>query len=633
MSTTSEVGWDDAPKVPRRTFLIGSVSAVAVGGAGAVAVALAARAKSHPDRDLRPVCMAMHVHASASEGPGSMEAQLTQAANTGVDVLWWTEHDFRMSAHDAAEEVHCSALHESTADVHEWVWSPSTFGDLKASTALFCTPATHPLLGTRKSAMLLDVTASSSALARRVMSGQSGNLLNRTSLSGQSIQLEVYPTDISQTAFMSVELTTSFRPSRAGTPAADYVLTYRVGGAQQPGSTVLLSPTQAVVTVTAPTGRWTTLTLDPENDLGRVWPGVNGADASLFKFALAAGARGKGKKAAAYFSNVRFERTASGQSPLATQRRLISFYEDKFPTVKQFQALEVSLTTPHLGWYGGDVSLPDYAGAGPNPSQDEGVALAAVHNIHSKGGLASYCHPFGTATGQLSAAKQETARQTKSAELITNRALGCELLEVGYRLRGGCNLDQHESVWDNCSRNEIFLTGIGVNDDHKGQDWSGELLNFATWAWAPDQEVKSLLSALRMGRVYFGDIARFHGQLDLRLDDRPAMGTVSVGSANSKRLSILASELPAGGTVEVRRGLVDRAGPGDTAPKITVEALAASAFGADGEKSISVDTRTSCFVRVVIKDAHGLPIAFSNPVWLLQATPQHGIPAPRRVAA
>ncbi|MGI8879704.1 MAG: hypothetical protein ACR2KJ_04175 [Jatrophihabitans sp.] len=631
MRTSKDGGWFGNPSLRRRTFLFGSAAAVAAGG-GAAALAMNARTGKEFDGGLRPVCMAMHVHASASEGPASMEAQLAQAARTGVDVVWWTEHDFRMSGHDAADTVRCTGSTENTTDLHRWTWTSSVSGAPGSKQLVFCTPTGHPLLGRRPNALLIGATAASADPIRHVLSGQSENLLNRTSLAGQSISLAVCPTNINSDNFLSIELTTSFRPSRAGIPSANYVISYRFGGLQRPGTSVLANATKAAITLDAPVGRWTTVTIHPDQDIARLWPGTDGEDSSLFDFSLVAVASGKGNTAAGYATDIRFIRTSSGQRPLATQRSLITHYSDAFPTVQQLQALEVSLTTPHLGWYGGSIALPDYSQAGPFPSKDEDVAVAAVTRIHASGGIASYCHPFGTAVGELSAALQERARAQKSAELVTNRALNCDLLEVGYRLRGGCNLEQHESVWDNCSRNEIFLTGIGVNDDHKGQDWSSEILNFATWAWAPDHDMSSLLTALQAGRVFFGDLARFHGQLDLRLDGRSAMGAVSVSQAEQRTVTVYASGLPHGARVQVIRGLVDLAGPGDTTPKTSVTTLDASRFSGDGSTSITTDTRTPCFVRTVVVDSSDLPIGFSNPVWLLRASPRQGIPRSRRTA-
>ena len=45
-----------------------------------------------------PVSVAMHLHSSFSEGTASMATHLDQARRLGVDVLFWTDHDFRVSA-------------------------------------------------------------------------------------------------------------------------------------------------------------------------------------------------------------------------------------------------------------------------------------------------------------------------------------------------------------------------------------------------------------------------------------------------------------------------------------------------------------------------------------------------------
>ena len=633
IAKTGWMGRSGKPRVSRRTFLIGSTVAVAAGGAGtAAAIASdAAKRTAHPEAGLRPICMAMHVHASASEGPGSMEAQLVQAARCGVDVLWWTEHDHRMSAHDAATLIRFSGLTETPPDAAEWTWTPSSVGAPAVADHTFCTPAQHPELGDRPSAVELAVQARGAGQTRHLLAGQSEDLLNRTSLAGASLSIEVYPTSISSGGFLALEIVTSYRPSRAGLPAGEYVLSYRVGGAQAPGTAKIVNGTTALITMAAPVGQWTTLTMTPEADLARLWPGVDGQDAALFSLSVVASAHGPGRTASGLVTNLRFTRRAGGQVPLVTQRRLMQRYAAQFPTVQQIQALEVSLTTPHLGWYGQKVSLPDNTHRRPLPSLDPQVAVDAVRMIHDRGGLASYCHPFGTSLGALPEPEQERARAAKSSELISNRALGCDLLEVGYRLRGGCTLAQHESVWDNCSRNAIFLTGLGVSDDHKGKDWTDDELNFVTWVWAPDTSIESLLTAMRRGRAYFGDVARFRGRLDLYIDGRSVMGTASVSNRSQREVSLLASDLPPRSTIEIRRGIVDLAGPHNTTPDISTTALSSDS-AANGQKRISVDTRRSCFVRVVVKDGGGLPVAFSNPVWLLRSTPKTGLPVHRRLA-
>jgi hypothetical protein len=434
---------------------------------------------------------------------------------------------------------------------------------------------------------------------------------------------------VSADGFLALELITSYRPQRAGVPAGYYVLSYRFGGGQQSGTSKILSETTAAITLAAPAGRWTSFTVDPQADLERLWPGVAGQDAALFTMSVVATSR-RASRVRGYFANLRFTRADQGQLPWQRQRLLIDHYREQFPTVQQLQALEVSLTTPHLGWYGGNITLPDSTHLPVLASLDPKVAEAAVAKIHRSGGLASYCHPFGTSVGELPEAEQEKARIAKSTELIGNRALGCDLLEVGYRLRGGCTLEQHESVWDNCSRNAIFLTGLGASDDHKGMDWINDPLNFVTWAWSVDSTQAALLAALRRGNAYFGDLAKFRGQLDIRLNGRPAMGGVAVSGASHRRLTVLATGMPAGGHLEVVRGTVDLAGPRDTTPEISISTLTAGDLDSAAQAGISVDTSRSRFVRLVMRNSAGLAIAFSNPVWLLRSSVAQ-IPASRKL--
>jgi hypothetical protein len=56
-----------------------------------------------------PVSMAMHIHGSFSEGIASMDAHLEQARRNGVDVIWWTDHDFRREAHGYRQAIDSTA--------------------------------------------------------------------------------------------------------------------------------------------------------------------------------------------------------------------------------------------------------------------------------------------------------------------------------------------------------------------------------------------------------------------------------------------------------------------------------------------------------------------------------------------
>ena len=73
-------------------------------------------------------------------------------------------------------------------------------------------------------------------------------------------------------------------------------------------------------------------------------------------------------------------------------------YAAKFPAVRQYQGLEVSLVKPtHVNWFGPRITMPTFAKPQPVADPDPAAGLAVVKMIQSTGGLASYNHPFGTA--------------------------------------------------------------------------------------------------------------------------------------------------------------------------------------------------------------------------------------------
>ena len=92
-------GGDDAPHPPgwtRRQLLAAGAAAVAV--PAPLWVPQSAAAAESLLLGSTPLSLAMHVHGSWSEGAGSWEAQFSQAAATGIDVLYMSDHDTRATA-------------------------------------------------------------------------------------------------------------------------------------------------------------------------------------------------------------------------------------------------------------------------------------------------------------------------------------------------------------------------------------------------------------------------------------------------------------------------------------------------------------------------------------------------------
>jgi len=622
-------------RLSRRAF----GAAVAVGAAGAAGVAglLGTRRLGGGEEatageigaGLTPYCMAMHVHACWSEGPGSMEAQLTQAVRSGVDVVWWTEHDQRMTAHGYRQAVHFDGPVENENGL-TWRWKPTTSGDPAVARGDFVDQPASPRPGSRPGSLHLRVVPAGGRYAEHRLSGAAEGYLYRTSLDGHVIEFDIRPESTSSRSFLALEITTSNRPARNGHPAGQYSLSYRVGGGRTPG-TGFARGTKGIMTLGASAGQWTTVRVDPAADISRLWPGVDGRDAALFEVDVVATSYGT-NNVEGYVDELRFvRRNNSDQTPLAIQAELMSRYAPDFPGVRQLQAMEMSLITPHVGWYGGRVRLPDHRGKPAQASLDPRRAQETVEEIHRAGGLACYNHPFGTSTRTLAAeTDQDKALREKTVELLRDRALGCDLMEVGYRLRGGCDLERHESLWDTCSRNGIFLTGVGVNDDHKGVDWIGDVLNFVTWVWARRDDEAELLGALGAGRAWFADPARYRGRLDLLVDGRVPMGAVQLSREQTHRVRVTATDLPAGGSVELVRGEVDLLHePSERGIVRTTLPGRATSSGDSTETEVSGST--PCFVRTVVRDATGLAVAYSNPVWLLRTAPPQGIPRLREV--
>ena len=106
-----------------------AIGAGAAAGALIPTTGLAAEAGAVAELDAAlPFSMAMHIHSSFSEGWASMSQHLDQATKNGVKVVWWTDHDFRMSANRFKNEVHFTSLTQETGQGGRWEWMQRTPG-------------------------------------------------------------------------------------------------------------------------------------------------------------------------------------------------------------------------------------------------------------------------------------------------------------------------------------------------------------------------------------------------------------------------------------------------------------------------------------------------------------------------
>lgn len=550
-----------------------------------------------------PVSMAMHIHASFSEGAGSMDAQLHQAQSHGIDVLWWTEHDFRLKAHGYRSAVRFEGRRE-LEDGDEWVWSDATTGAVQGADGSFVTDVRSP--DEPGSALRLRVTGPADDWGTLTWTGTAWNHTYTTSVVDQVLELDVLGERLGRDNQLVVELLTSWRPARGGRPAGQYVLQYRVGNA---GGRHLEGDGRLGVVPLASTGDWQRLTMRVADDMAALWPDLVRGDAALVRLSVGVRAR-KGATARAVVDRLRLHRTDRDRA-LGLQTAMIREYAGRYPRVQQFQASELSLVN-HLNAFGGDHALPTYPpeqGAHKDTSID--AARAMVSWAHEHGQLVSYNHPLDGV-----ADRTELARV-----LVTTYGLGAEAIEVGCPQR----LEDTTWAYDVAARNAVFTTATGVSDDHSGQDWQTRSARWITSVWADSTSPADLLSAVGRGRAWFWDLAGWRGTLELLVGGAPAMGGVLLTSAPRTSVRAVVTDVPGGGSVEIVVGTVDLAGTAALRPLVDVRPAPPG--------SRTVDVPPDSYVRAVVRSRAGAVVGFSNPVWVLRAAPPAGVPAGRLLPA
>ena len=620
-------------ELSRRRFLAysASLAAIAAGFPEWPRTVFAARSPIVATDGSNPVSMAMHIHSSFSEQYGSMDSHLFQAQENAVDVIWWTDHDYRMSGLGYRKTVHFTSLTAEKGGPGEggaWQWQLLRTGPLNAhSTGGIVTSPASPLDPVVGGSLAVSAQSTKQSPATLGFYAQShpSDWNYHCSLIGQTLSIEVLPTSIGATAYLELLVTSSYHPARNGRAAGQYVLSYRFGGTGAPG-TRSVSGLLGVVNVPVAPGRWNSIVVSPAADIAALWPDLDARDFGLFGLNL--NAVSSGGVASGNFDYLRFSRS-SGDVQLQAQQDMEVSYASSYPGVEQFQALEISLALPHINWYGSGVALTHYGTVGAKQYQAF-LDATVIPQIHAAGGLVSYNHPFGVqAIAALPQASQKQKLTAVASAILKNRALAADILEVGYPLRSGVDLAHHVALWDVCSRNALFLTGNGVSDDHVGTNWLHFGNNWFTSVWAPSHAEGDLLAALASGRSWCASLSGYRGALDVLVDGTCPMGSASVSTLTSRQLTVIASELPAGSTVQVLQGTVDYAGAAAPAPNTSVIATYSAADLSGGAVTMPVACAVSSFVRTQVVNSSGAVLALSNPVWLLRQTPPTGIPRAR----
>ena len=570
----------------------------------------------------------LHLHGSCSEGSGSCLAHDHEAAETGhVDLIWWTDHDFRVANFAKVPGYAFNALQEYATIPNRrghpsapTMQTPMTWTRVDATGAVVAPargaaqdPEAAPLppaweesdevrisgdvVRTGTGSLQLTLPAGGEREAgtqERLYDFVAAVQYHRFPLLSRPIvKLAIYPArGVGTGGEILVRFVFSEQPPDLKQPS----LTYAIGGAER---AACVEGMEATVPLAWRAGEWNEYSFDPAADVGRLGlPG--GLDNSLHRTQIGLRRAGASDEpVVAHFDDLEIAPQVKGTAVLDLHRELLA----TLPTrVKHLVGIEVSYYGQHINAFGSRVPIPDYQGLLPKALS----ASEVVEHIHRYGGLACLNHP--------SRANVDAA----AAHLAEQRLFGCELMEVAHGMQG---LEERLRLWDRLAQAGMIVTGLGVSDAHTAkQGWRqapGNPVRWVTRIWAESLAEADLLDALRRGHAFFADPAAFRGDLDMCGPNGARMGDVLVLRAGeAPTLVVRCTGLQAGDLVAwLCNGRLVHAA---TATKDTLEDEWLPAAPVEGLQAIRVQVHRS---RLVNGPWAGI-VACGNPVYLTRGVPE-----------
>jgi hypothetical protein len=585
----------------------------------------------------------LHVHASFSESSGSMEWQTDQAQQAGVDVLWWTDHDWRLARfnHTKGFDFETAFLDAANSRIEqpdaaflgeELYWEARggahNFTDYSVVDSV-------SFQGARAMRIATEEFFPSASFSAGAHFNQTASLYQNTYSVAARVKLAfaVLPETLDPADGRFVlEVFLSARPSGA------HRLRYVMGSmAGESASSIPLAFTPGV---------WNQYQVDVLADAIAQYS-AGGADSlrvqdnSLVTVRIGLETR-NGHIPVVFFDDYRIlsDSTLTGDDLLDRSRDIAAYYEPIYTGVGHFVGSEISRyrAQPHLNAFAANHVLVDY---GTHPFSDS--LYYAIDQVHAQDGLVSLNHHFGTGiyadTTETQANKDARLLFAKRG-LIANRAYGVDLLEVGYRVRGGIDLPRFVDLWDALNANTVFLTGTGVTDTHGPSlfnGWGPHIPgngnfenNFTTWLYTDGPSETDFLAAMESGRAFFGDPWIFDGTLDVVTPEGFRMGQVVLTDRTRQDVIVDVTGAPAGTEARLLQMEIRDNPPASytTVQVLRDEILSAPVAGALND-TVNVDTALSSYVRVELSTPADGTFAFSNPLHLVRSIPAAGIPVAR----
>ncbi len=380
-----------------------------------------------------PYSTQMHIHGSLSEGSGSMDAHTHDSAVSGVDVVWWTDHDWITTFYhyvsyfgfeDWTESIdnneNWSSIYQSEDDsVKELIpYKESKLQDF--FTVYEKAISTYTSFSGANSLYMHAIGKQNKENPFYVEFEAGRHRYRRSLASNVEVDIAIYPVQVSSqaTAVVEVELS-NHKPIL---PDISEVTSYRIQyylsnlGVPQRIGEVYYVPLNYIP------GEWNHYNLQITQDAVNGFPFINGKDNSLHRLFIGLKAT-QLAETEAYFDALVINNQISGQELIDQQRLMLDQLEAELPNVKHHVGTEFSYWK-HLNEYSVNTQLYDYDelhAQSPHYNVNDRVtnvvalqddlAYFMVGQAHQRGGVISYNHMFGAnsspewaATGKVGSA-------------------------------------------------------------------------------------------------------------------------------------------------------------------------------------------------------------------------------------
>jgi len=508
----------------------------------------------------------LHCHSSI-EGPASIGAHCFEAARAGVDVVWLTDHDTRISLciggpfidhFDFESPDLMSSVERVTAGgrtVKRSVGWNVTWQDERLAIASVALSTEQAFTGTQS--LCLEAVAGEDDAARG--GGDRGDdewqylfvdfradakLHSRPLMAEPTIGVAVHhaaaesPTQatgaagasgIAPTAEAWIDLILSEQPPDLRQARLRYLLT---------GDIALRDTLEDedryhthVIPLNPAPATWTHHEIRPANDAEA--GGLGGADNALGGLRLGVRVR-RGGRLRLFLDDLTIAHRRAGNELHALQRSLARKLGERYGLTCHV-AQEISQAGQHKNAWGSGVPLLDYASQPSGFTHEHGVEWAQRH-----GGVFSLNHPFsGYNRRELDEAARERALAGMIETYVGTRASSANTLEVGFPAgRHGFDLDHYLRLWDGLSLAGVIITGSGSSDAHSARVGWQTGNNFATYIRAGSTDEDALVTGLRSGNVYMADPIHFRSRLSFSDRVGHRMGQVAGHGSASGRAEV-----------------------------------------------------------------------------------------------